>query len=374
MSKILLRKRLIFISLGLFLVAPLLLTGCSGGVFSASSWPGVTIDGTTLYAAYGTYVYAFDLERGSELWHFPPEADRALSFYAPPAVTAAGQVVVGSYNNSVYAIDAETGSSAGWDSPFEDAKDRIIGAPLIVDDWILVPSADGRLYAIDAETGQQVWEKPFQESEDPGPLWSSPIVDGNTIYLASLDHHVYAIDLSSGEEIWRTMDLGGAVSDSPTLSDGLILVGTFGESLIAIDATNGEIEWSYDTAGWVWSSPVVFDGIVFFGDTAGFAYAVEVETGSELWQKSIDGSIGASPAVDENAVYFVTETGIVHAAIPTSGGTLWPNDTALEGQLLSDPILYDGQLFVGTITPECVVYAVETDNGRAGCVISPVAQ
>jgi outer membrane protein assembly factor BamB len=374
MSKILRRKTLKIFSLGLFLVASLLLTGCSGGLFSASSWPGVTIDGTTLYVAYGTYVYAFDVERGSELWHFPAEVDRTLSFYAAPAVTDKGLVVVGGYDNSVYPLDSETGSISGWNSPFEDAKDRIIGAPLIFDDWILVPSADGRLYAIDMETGQPVWEKPYQESEDPGPLWSSPIVDGNTIYLASLDHHVYAIELSTGEEIWRTMDLGGAISDSPALSDGLILVGTFGESLIAIDATDGKIEWSYDTAGWVWSSPVVFDGVAYFGDTAGFAYAVEVETGNELWQKSIDGAIGASPAVDENGVYFVTETGSVHAANPNSGGALWPNDTILEGQLLSDPILHDGQLYLGAITPECIVYAVETDNGRAGCAVSPVEQ
>jgi len=374
MLKTLLRKRLIFISLGLFLIAPLLLTGCSGGIFSASSWPGVTVDGTTLYVAYGTYIHAFDMERGSELWHFPAETDRTLSFYAPPAVTATGLVIVGGYDNSVYSLDSETGSISGWASPFEDPTDRIIGAPLIVEDWILVPSADGRLYAIDTETGQPVWEKPYQPSEDPGPLWSSPIIDGETIYLASLDHHVYAIELSTGEEIWRTTDLGGAISDSPALSDGLILVGTFGESLIAIDATNGKTEWSYDTAGWVWSSPVVFDGIVYFGDTAGFAYAVEAETGNELWQKSIDGAIGASPAVDENAVYFVTETGVVHAADPTSGGALWPNDTTLEGQLLSDPILHNGQLFLGVITPECVVYAVETDNGRAGCAVSPVEQ
>jgi outer membrane protein assembly factor BamB len=374
MSKILHKKHYVSLTLALLLATPLLLTGCSGGIFTASSWPGVTIDGSTLYVAYSTYVYAFNIDSGSELWHFPAEADRTLSFFAPPAVTNNDLVIVGGYDHAVYALDQETGSISAWTSPFEEAKDRIIGAPVIVDDWILVPSADGRLYALDTETGQPVWAKPFQASEDPGPLWSSPIVDGETIYLASLDHHVYAIDLATGEETWRTMDLGGAISDSPALSDGLILVGTFGESLIAIDAIDGEIEWSYDTAGWVWSSPVVFDGVVYFGDTAGIAYAVEVETGNELWQKTIDGAIGASPAIDENAVYFVTETGTVHAANPTSGGALWPNDTTLAGKLLSDPILYDGQLFLGTIDPECIVYAVETENGRAGCAISPVEQ
>lgn len=368
------KKLFILFSLGLLLAAPLLLTGCSGGIFTASSWPGLTIDKTTLYVSYGTAVYALDVESGSELWHFPAEAVRTLSFYAPPSLTDGGLVIVGGYDNSVYSLDAETGSLSGWASPFEDARDRIIGAPLIIEDKVLVPSADGNLYAIDADSGEPVWQEPFQASENSGPLWSSPVVDQETIYLATLDHHVYAIDLSTGEEIWRTLDLGGAIADSPTISDGLVLVGTFGDSMIALDSSDGKVQWTFDTAGWVWSSPVVFDGIAYLGDTAGIAYAVKVENGNELWQKSIDGAIGASPAVDENAVYFVTETGVVHAANPTTGGSVWPNDATLEGQLLSDPLLFDGQLILGAIAQECVVYAIDTDSGRAGCLFSPEGQ
>jgi outer membrane protein assembly factor BamB len=373
MSKLFRKKLYVATILSLLLIAPLLLTGCSGSVFAASSWPGLTIEGSTFYVAYGPAVYAIDVESGNELWRFPAEPDRTLSFYAPPAVTDGSLVIVGGYDNGVYALDAETGSSS-WASAFQDAKDRIIGSPLIVGNLVLVPSADGRLYALDVDSGEPVWDEPFQASEDPGPLWSSPIVDEQTIYLASLDHHVYAIDLSSGKEIWRTLDLGGAISDSPTLSDGLILVGTFGESLVAIDTMDGSVQWTYETAGWVWSSPVVFDGVAYFGDTTGIAYAVEAENGNELWQKTIDGSIGASPAVDENGVYFVTETGVVHAADPSSGGAVWPNDTTLEGKLLSDPVLYNGQLFLGAIAPECMVYAVDIDSGRSGCFFSPEEQ
>ncbi len=374
MSKNLRKKFYLATILGLLLIAPLLLTGCSGSAFAASSWPGLTIDGSTLYVAYGTAIYAINVESGSELWRFPAEADRLLSFYAPPAVSDGGLVIVGGYNNAVYALDVDTGADSAWPAAFEGAQDRIIGSPLIAGDWVLVPSADGRLYAIDADSGEAVWDKPYQASEDPGPLWSSPIVTEGTIYLASLDHHVYAIDLSSGEEIWRTVDLGGAISDSPTLSDGLILVGTFSESLVAIDSEDGAVRWTFDTADWVWSSPVVFDGVAYFGDTSGIAYAVDVENGNELWQKSIDGVIGASPAVDENGVYFVTETGVVHAANPTTGGAIWPNDANLEGELLSDPVLYDGQLLIGAIAQECIVYAVDIDSGRAGCFFSPEGQ
>jgi outer membrane protein assembly factor BamB len=154
----------------------------------------------------------------------------------------------------------------------------------------------------------------------------------------------------------------------------MILVGTFGNSLVAIDSANGEIQWTVETSGWVWSSPAVFDGIVYFGDTAGIAYAVAAKNGEEIWQKTIDGAIAASPAIDENAVYFVTETGTVHAANLTSGGAVWPNDAELEGQLLSDPIFFEDQLLLGVITQDCVVQAVDTDSGRAGCLFSPEAQ
>lgn len=356
-------------AISILLFLSVLLSACSGGALTASGWPGVSIEGDTGYVAYGFAVYAFDINTGRELWRFPSEPDRSVSFYAVPALEGEDLVIVGGYDNRIYALDMN--GNPVWAQPFDQAEDRYIGAPIIAEDIILAPSADGRLFALDLESGRSAWSTPFQANESPGPLWSAPVVEDDKIYLASLDHHLYAIELPTGKEIWRTEDLGAAISDSPTLTDGLILVGTFGEELIAVNPQSGRTVWTFVTSGWVWSNPAVGNGAAYFGDTAGIAYAVDISSGQEIWQKTIDGAIAATPAYKDGSVFFVTETGIVHAADATNGKALWPTDVSLDGKLLSDPILNDDTLILGTSSEDCLVVSISIESGANRCLFKP---
>jgi outer membrane protein assembly factor BamB len=358
-----------FWAISILLFLSVLLSACSGGALTASGWPGVSIEGETVYVAYGLAVYAFDINTGRELWRFPSEPDRSTSFYAVPALEGEDLVVVGGYDNQIYALDMN--GNPVWAQPFDQAEDRYIGAPIIAEDVILAPSADGRLFALELESGRPAWSTPFQANESPGPLWSAPVVAADKIYLASLDHHLYAIELATGREIWRTDDLGAAISDSPTLTDGLILVGTFGEELIAVDPQSGNTVWTFVTSGWVWSNPAVGNGAAYFGDTAGIAYAVDVSSGREIWQKTINGAIAATPAYEAGRVYFVTESGTVHAADATNGKALWPTDVSLNGKLLSDPLLSGDSLILGTSSEDCLIVSIATESGANRCLFQP---
>jgi outer membrane protein assembly factor BamB len=353
---------------GLVLFSASLMSGCSGSAVAASSWPGLTVGETSAFVAYNQAVYAIDIANNKELWRFPEKVDRAITFFAPPAVSDQNLVIVGGYDKMVYALDMQNGDLA-WPQPFAQAEDRIIGSPVIAGEIVLVPSADGRLYALDLTSGEPVWQEPFQAMEVPDPLWSAPVVDDKHVYLASLDHHVYALELSTGDEIWRR-DLSSAIADSPTLVNGLLLVGTFGEQLIALDVENGQTVWSTDTDGWVWGNPVASDEAAYFGDVSGMIYAVDPNNGRELWRKQLDGSVAATPALGNEGVYFVTESGTVNA-FSTSGETMWANEVKLNSKLLSDPILNGDKLLIATMDPECLIFEIDALSGAIRCMFQP---
>lgn len=358
------RKPLLLMTVALL---TLLLSACAGGgVLQASSWPGVSLTDDTLYIAFGQFVYSVNPENSAVNWTYPAEADRNVSFYAPPALSPDGEtLVVGSYNQTVYGLNAQSANSTPrW--VFEEPEDRIIGAPLIVEDRVLVPTAAGRVFALDLESGRPLWDEPFQAEH---AIWSAPIVQEDRFYVGGLDHYVYSISLEDGQVIWST-DLGSAIADSPTLTDGLLLSGTFAGTLAALDAQTGRIEWEFQAEDSIWGSPVVQDGVAYFGDVAGEAHALEVETGREIWRHVLSGPASASPVIKDDWIYFVTEVGQMDALQLETGEPAWPASANMVGRLLADPLLSSEGILVPAMESECLIYAVEPETGAVRCLFS----
>ena len=348
-------------------LSALLLAGCSSSsIMAASSWPGLTVNDDTAYLAFNEYVRAVDISSGREVWSYPPEADRSLTFYAPPAIGSDGIVVIGGYNNEVLALAVhDSFVNVLWS--FAEATDRIIGGPVIIDDMVLVPSADKHLYALDLASGDPVWDKPFEAQH---ALWSSPIIQDDRIYLSSLDHHIYALDLETGREVWQT-DLSSAISDSPSLTEGLVIAGTVEGILYALSNSHGEIIWQFKAEGAIWGDPAILDGVAFFADVSGTAYAIETATGKELWRKDLPGSSAASPTILEDRVFFTSETGEVTAFLLENGNPVWPSSATMVGRLLADSIPTDYGLLVPAMESECAVFSVDPSTGAARCIIEP---
>lgn len=332
----------------------------------ASSWPGVSIAQDTAYIAFGPFIYSIDLETGRELWKFPAEADRNTTFYAPPAVSPDGEILVaGSYNQMVYGLNAQTATSTPlW--VFEEPEDRIIGGPLIVENRVLVPTATGRLYALGLDDGQPIWSEPFQAEH---AIWSSPIVQQDRVYVGGLDHYVYSISLETGQVNWKT-DLGSAISDSPTLTDGMLLTGNFAGTLSALNAETGRVEWEFQAEDAIWGSPAVDEGVAYFGDVSGEAHALDVETGIELWRHELPGPASASPVILDERVYFVSESGQMDALQVDSGQSAWPASATMVGRLLADPLLSPVGILVPALESDCLLFVIEPESGAVRCLFS----
>ena len=125
----------------LILVVSSLLTACTGGARTATSWPGITVDleRETVYVAFQTFVYALNSTNGTERWHYPEKADNKITFFAAPTLMENGNLVIGGYDSNLYSLSPENGALQ-W--TFSDAENHYVGSAIAVGDKILAPNSD----------------------------------------------------------------------------------------------------------------------------------------------------------------------------------------------------------------------------------------
>jgi outer membrane protein assembly factor BamB len=138
------------------------------------------------------------------------------------------------------------------------------------------PKQPMRLIARDAYSGQLLWVRPLLNS----PYYSSPAVDDSTAYVGLTDGYVYAVRLRSGEPKWATK-VGEPVGDwssepsRPSESAPICSVADkhvwvlYHETLMALKAGTGEIEWQTDQTLAGPYEPVVDNGWVYLVTRSG---------------------------------------------------------------------------------------------------------
>ena len=68
-------------------------------------------------------------------------------------------------------------------------------------------------------------------------------------------------------------------------------------TVVALDATDGDILWSHGLGGWGYATPAVTASRVFIGAFDGSLRAFRPWTGRELWRTDVGGRILGSPGV-----------------------------------------------------------------------------
>lgn len=341
----------------LLLSLAFILSACAGSPLGATNWPGVTANGDVVYLAYNTQVYAINAASGVEKWRYQTDkVDAKKTFYAAPVLTEDGQLLAPSYNHKLYSLDAETGRE-NW--AFEEAKDLYVASPLVTKKGIYAPNADGKLYALDFQG------RKFAEFETDNHLWGTPTSDPECecIYLPSMDKRLYRLDASNLTEFWQTEDLGGAIASQPVFGpDGTIYLGTFGNELLAIDSTNGQVKWRYPAQGWVFASPVLVDDRLIAGDMKGHLFAVNAEDGKEIWTKVIGGAVVSTPLVKDGKIYITTENENVQA-FTLEGAPEWTQTLqfSVYGPIVSSSDL----LLVAPNNPEEPLVALTTTGAKS---------
>jgi outer membrane protein assembly factor BamB len=134
---------------------------------------------------------------------------------------------------------------------------------------------------------------------------------------------VFKLDPNRPEDplVWSVNDrdtLPSGIWGTPALFEDVLIVGTDGGRVLALDRGTGVLRWELQLTGPVWQSPVVVDGVLLIGDCAGemhaYALADTTEQPEHLWTFRLGGGcIESTPAVWDGVLYFGTRAGAVHA-------------------------------------------------------------
>jgi outer membrane protein assembly factor BamB len=249
-----------------------------------------------------------------------------------------------------------------------------------------------------------------------GRLWlrQHPTVDGGRVYAVNDDGEVLAIDASSGKTLWTANAINveakgsklkfwkrqaseNALTSSPGVGNGLVVVGGRNGEVVAFNADTGEKRWSVKVSSEVLSAPLssservvvrsndgrvfgldpadgsrkwVFDrglptlsvrgnsapvganGLAFIGYDDGTLIALREQDGLRVWEQAVaepDGrtelermaDIDGELVVDGDQIYAVSAHDKVMAISAANGQPLWTHDVGSFGglALAADKIL-----------------------------------
>ncbi len=316
-------------------------------------------------------VYAIDAASGAARWSVSLDA----SVGGAPLVTDDFVVVVDRANR-IHAVDRQTGQTAwmvpgGRDLPLEwglEGWDYILSSPVLADSVVVVGTGDGLVRGIRLANGRVVWD-----FDTGGRIRSSAFVDDGVAYVGSGTGIVHGLSVADGSEIWRFETAGASwksadwgfdrkqMYSSPTVSDGVLYVGSRDAALYAVDVETRDTVWTFvDGTAWVISSPAIAGGRVFSARSGSLKIrAIDRTSGGELWSVLTGGYVFSSPRIADSTVFVGSSDGKMYALDASTGTERWSYQTG--GAIYGTPAIWDGRLYVGS--DDGFVYAFEATGG-----------
>ena len=274
------------------------------------------------YDPENEYMYAFDRFTGEQLWKTPIYGGIAESFqYDDTKIYFCS----GFYETKIYALNKVDGS-INWIYP--TGAQVCANKPMLKDNALFCALwydfYEGKLFKINASTGNRIWDVslsagPWDNSitadgqgriflaiyyditinaynETNGHiLWTYALHDGalsfnayhnGRVFIADNSGYVYALNASTGQLIWE-IKVGNCYDiSSPTISGGLLFIGTRdgpNGAYYALNESTGSILWRYPIGASITAPPSVVDGMMFCGSDGWNMYAFDVGAGSGDW-------------------------------------------------------------------------------------------
>ncbi|MGJ0624215.1 outer membrane protein assembly factor BamB [Xenorhabdus bovienii] len=183
-----------------------------------------------------------------------------------------------------------------------------------------------------------IWDKSVGSGVGQYYSHLSPVWQGSTVYVADRTGVVKAFEVDTGKELWATdlsekagflsSRLPALLSGGLTVSGERLYVGTEQAKVIALDTTNGKVEWESGVAGEALSRPVVSDGLVLIHTGNGLLQALNETNGSAVWSVNMDTpSLSvrgeSAPAVAYGAAIVGGDNGRISAVLMSQGQLIW---------------------------------------------------
>lgn len=313
--------------------------------FDTDSSPVIVND--VLFIGSNGGIHAIDTISGNELWRTPTNG-----FVKSVPVVANGILYIGPDEKGFYSIDAGNGS-INW--IYKNSSAGYTSSASVMNNLALAGSKDGSFYAFNVQTGEPSWQTMTGKV-----IESSPAIGDGIIVFGTNGGLVIALDAAGGKEKWR-YDTGlGDIKSSPVIADGTVYVGSNDGSIYALTTARGSLKWKYSTGSNVESSPSVKDNTIFVGSKDSNLYAIDAGTGTLKWKFQTSGYVDSSPAISGDIVYFGSKNNFLYGLDANTGKLLWRNMTGQkDNDYITSPAISGNTLYVATHSGFVYAYSGE---------------
>jgi outer membrane protein assembly factor BamB len=194
-----------------------------------------------------------------------------------------------------------------------------------------------------------VWQYHTDQTTD-----FTPATDAHTVFVPLSSGVLMALNASDGKLDWKA-EAGGVFSTIPVVDDRSVFVAQrYGDP--AKELKGGTLRALSKTTGvtlWMWALPVAItaglavDGVALFGASAdGNVYAFDKRTGLVRWSTQYQEEFSAQPVVSGEHVYFGSKAGTLRALNVKTGEIVWQYKAA--GAILGTPAIFDNVVYFGS--------------------------
>lgn len=251
---------------------------------------------------------------------------------------------------------------------------KLAAAPVVDNGRLYAIDVNAVVHAFDANTGAKVWSANIGSDSNRGALFGGGVsVEGNFAYATNGLGDVAAINIADGSLAWKKRP-AGPLRGSPTIFGGNVFVMTQDNQLIALNQTNGEVEWQETASveqGSIFgaASPAAGQGTVVAGFSSGELNAYRYENGRNLWADALSrtaittsvstlADVDADPVIDRGRVYAIGQGGRMAAYELVTGQRIWELNIAG----ISTPWVSGEWVFV--VTDDARLIAVARSTGK----------
>ena len=275
-----------------------------------------------------------------------------------PGISTSDDIVYVAYGQGVVAIDISERRPL-WSFPEEEAPGlNFFAAPSIGDEQIVLGDygQSGGFFSPVATVTIYALENNGSSGEQPAQLWSrddvatdriiaSPTQAATQVFVGTADNRLLALSASNGELQWE-FETGHSIWAKPLYHEGVVYVASLDNVLYALRADSGDELWRRELGGSIASSPTLADGVLYVPSFDREIHAFDADSGDELWKAPAEDWVWGSPAVGNGAVYYGDVAGNFFAVDARSGDALWSR--SVQGAIQSSPLYNDGVLYVGS--------------------------
>lgn len=245
--------------------------------------------------------------------------------------------------------------------------------PLLHEGIVVHVDRADRILAFDPASGREVWRRTLR-AEDGRPLHINTRPGGGdgTVFIGTRQGTLHAFRAADGKRLWMR-ELDSEVSAPPIGQGGLLVARAGSGQIYGLDPETGALRWTQDSVVPPLSlqgssRPVLVDERVFVGLDNGRLVGIAGDDGEVLWETTVGTPEGrseferlvdldADPAYDGRALYVAAYQKRLAAVSPASGRILWSRDLSTHQGLRLD----GARLYVST--DEGAILGMDPDNG-----------